>query len=611
MLFDHQRELAKFWGFEDGDKLAVEQFMQLYYRRALALSQLNELLLQAFDQVIVNADHSVAVEPIDEHFELRNGYVSMRSDRVFEERPAALIEVFLHAGNVPGARGIDATTTRYIGACLHLIDDEFRKAQTHKALFLRLFSDNQQVTRQLRNMSRYGVLGRYLPAFGKIVGQMQFDLFHSYTVDAHTFLVIENIRRFLRPENAERFPVTSRVARRLPNVSLLYLAGLFHDIGKGRGGDHSELGAVDAREFCEAHEMSKADTDLVVWLVRAHLLMSAVSQRKDISDPEVVQEFAKEVKTQNRLDYLFTLTVADINGTNPKLWNAWRGSLLRQLYNETKKALSRGLENPVDREMWVEETRSEAQRVLEERGFTRAELEALWSERDEDYFLREKAEDIAWHTEAIAGHTDTAAPLVLVRNGVESSVANTTQIFIYAPFDISSFSQACSCLEQLNLSIHDARIYHGSDGMSLDTYYVLDYNGDPLDDLERLRHIREHLSRSLIPDAGLTAISPRLTPRRVSSIQLATETHLVVDEDRNVSILELTSLDRPGLLARLGEVFVEFGLICQAAKIQTLGERVEDIFMLTDLEQRAIDDADLAARIQTAICEKLDSQEAA
>ncbi|MEO0438823.1 MAG: [protein-PII] uridylyltransferase [Pseudomonadota bacterium] len=611
LLFDHQRELAKFWGFEDGDKLAVEQFMQLYYRRALALSQLNELLLQAFDQGIVNADHSVAVEPIDEHFELRNGYVSMRSDKVFVAHPAALIEVFLHAGNVSGARGIDAATTRCIGACLHLIDDDFRADEAHKALFLRLFSDNQQVTRQLRNMSRYGVLGRYLPAFGKIVGQMQFDLFHSYTVDAHTFRVIENIRRFLRPENAERFPVTSRVARRLPKVSLLYLAGLFHDIGKGRGGDHSELGAVDARVFCESHGLNDADTDLVVWLVRAHLLMSAVSQRKDISDPEVVQEFAKEVKTQNRLDYLFTLTVADINGTNPNLWNAWRGSLLRQLYNETKKALSRGLENPVDREMWVQETRNTAQRVLEDRGFTRAELEELWSERDEDYFLREKAEDIAWHTEAIASHRDASAPLVLVRNGVESSVANTTQIFIYAPFDISSFSQTCSCLEQLNLSIHDARVYHGSDGMSLDTYYVLDYNGDPLEDPERLRHIREHLSRSLVPEAGLALISPRLTPRRVRSFQLATETNFVVDEDRDVSILELTSLDRPGLLARLGEVFVEFGLICQAAKIQTLGERVEDIFMLTDLEQRAISDTDLAARIQAAICEKLDSQEAA
>ena len=477
---------------------------------------------------------------------------------------------------------------------------------------MELLRSNERMTRQLRRMSRYGILGRYLPAYGQIVGQMQHDLFHSYTVDAHTLQVIENIRRFLKPENDERFPVTSRVARRLPKIELLYLAGLFHDIGKGRGGDHSELGALDARVFCIDHGLSGHETNLVEWLVRNHLLMSAVAQRKDISDPEVVQQFARHVGDQQRLDYLFALTVADINGTNPKLWNAWRGSLLRQLYTETKRALRRGLENPAHKQEWIRETRDTAAKLLEYRAFTTEELDELWAERGEDYFLREKPEDIAWHTEAIAGHGDRSSPLVLVRNGIESSVANTTQIFIYAPFSMGGFARTCSHLEQLDLSIHDARIYRGQDGMSVDTYYVLDSGGDPIEDMARLRHIRAYLGNALASngDADATGIVQRLTPRRVRSFRLATETAMSVDATRDVSVLEVVSPDRPGLLARVGEVFVEFGLLCQAAKIQTLGERVEDVFFLSDTRQQPIRDEALSQAIQAAIRSRLDADEA-
>ena len=547
--------------------------------------------------------------PIDQYFELRNGYVCALRDSVFREHPGALLEVFQHAGNVADAVGISAQTIRLIREHRHLVDEGFRSDPANKHRFLTLLRGNERLTRQLRRMSRYGILGRYVPAFGNVVGQMQHDLFHSYTVDAHTLLVIEIMRRFMLPEHDDRFPVTSRVARRLPKKELLYLAGLFHDIGKGRGGDHSELGAVDARAFCEGHGLSRRDTNLVEWLVRNHLLMSAVAPRKDISDPEVIQQFARHVGDQHRLDYLFALTVADINGTNPKLWNAWRGSLLRKLYTEAKRALQRGLEHPVDRQEWIDETRSAAAGMLEYRGFTGAELDELWRERGEDYFLREKAEDIAWHTEAIADHLERDRPLVLVRNSVESSVANTTQIFVYAPFRIATFSRTCSCLEQLNLSVHDARIYHGSDGMSLDTYYVLDHLGGPIEDPERLRHIGSFLAENLA--AEVQAIVPRLTPRRVRSFDVATETSLTLDEARGVSVLEVVSLDTPGLLARIGEVFVDLDLICEAAKIQTLGERVEDVFFITDTAQEPIRDSAFAAQIQQAIRDKLDRREAA
>ena len=270
------------------------------------------------------------------------------------------------------------------------------------------------------------------------------------------------------------------MARRLRKVELLYIAALYHDIGKGRGGDHSELGAVDAERFCREHGLSEKDTELVVWLVRNHLIMSAVSQRKDISDPEVIQQFAEHVGDQDHLDYLFTLTVADINATNPTLWNAWRGSLLRQLYTETGAHLRRGLGNPVDKQDWIDNIRSAAAELLEGRGFTPQELDELWRERGDEYFLRERAEDIAWHTEAVASHHDKAVPLVLVRNSTDSSVANTTQIFIHARSRAQLFSIICAELEQLDLSVHDARIYSANDGMSLDTFFVLNSDGQPI-----------------------------------------------------------------------------------------------------------------------------------
>ena len=285
LLFDHQRELARMWGFTDGERLAVEQFMQVYYRWALALGQLTELLIQNFDQAILRTNTEDEVSILDDNFEIRNGYIAARRTDLFLQRPSALIEVFLQAGNNPDIQGISAPTIRLIREHRHLIDDDFRADPANRALFLQLFSAQHRMTRQLRRMARYGILGKYLPEFGRVVGQMQHDLFHAYTVDAHTLQVIENMRRFLREDSDERFPVTSRVARRLPKKELLYIAGLYHDIGKGRGGDHSELGAADAERFCLDHGLSRRDTNLVTWLVRNHLVMSAFSQRKDISDP--------------------------------------------------------------------------------------------------------------------------------------------------------------------------------------------------------------------------------------------------------------------------------------------------------------------------------------
>jgi len=611
LLFDHQRTLAALWGFEDGDRLAVEQFMQTYYRWALSLGQLNELLIQNFDQAILRADTADDILIINDRFQLRNGYVEARSDELFDSEPSALLEVFLLCANLDESEGIAAPTIRQIRNHRHLIDDAFRADQSNRDTFLAIMNSPNKMARQLRRMARYGILGVYLPEFGRIVGQMQHDLFHTYTVDAHTLEVVKNCRRFLYPDFETRFPVSSRVARRLRKPVLLYIAALYHDIGKGRGGDHSELGAVDAEHFCVNHGLDRRDTELVVWLVRNHLVMSAVSQRKDISDPEVIQQFAEHAGDQDHLDYLFALTVADINATNPTLWNAWRGSLLRQLYTETRRALQRGLDNPVDKQAWIERCRRAASEILEDRGFTVGELDDLWQQRGEDYFLRERAEDIAWHTESIASHHERDKPLVLIRNNIESTVANTTQIFIHARSNVQLFSTICAELEQLDLSVHDARIYNANDGMSLDTFFVLDSDGKPIDeDITRLNFIKAQLTDCLAGGPDGPQIVQRRTPRRVRSFSVPTETSMSVDDMKQVSVLEVSTPDRPGLLARIGKIFVEFNVEIQAAKIQTLGERVEDVFFITDVDHQPITDTRLCDAIQQAICQELDEKAA-
>ena len=351
---------------------------------------------------------------------------------------------------------------------------------------------------------------------------------------------------------------------------------------------------------------------MVTWLVRNHLVMSNVSQRKDITDPDVIQQFAEHGRYKDHLDYLFTLTVADINGTNPTLWNAWRGSLLRQLYTETSRALRRGLDKPVDKQAWIDKTREVAADLLEGRGFEPEDLEELWRDRGDDYFLRERAEDIAWHTEAVAGHRDREQALVLIRSETDSTVGNTTQIFIHARSRAQLFSRICAEMEQLDLNIHDARIYNDNEGMSLDTFFVLGSDGSPIsEDAARLKHIAAHLTEALSGEPRDLEIIQRRTTRQQKSFSIPTETSMSVDETKNVSVLEISSPDRPGLLARIGRIFVDFNLDLQAAKIQTLGERVEDVFFITDEHQQPINDPELVAAIQRAICYELDEQAAA
>ncbi|MFT5484631.1 MAG: [protein-PII] uridylyltransferase, partial [Halieaceae bacterium] len=499
LVFDRQRELAGMFGYEDSNAtLAVEAFMQQYYRWALQLSQLNEVLMQYFDEAILHAGDTTKALVLNERFQVRNGLIEIRSDDVFSQHPPALLEIFLLMTQQADINGVRASTIRSIRDHSYLIDDAFRADPKNRQTFIDLLRSTYKIALQLRRMNKYGILGLYLPEFGRIVGKMQHDLFHIYTVDAHTLEVVKNMRRFQYPDMRERFPIAGRIVGRLPKLELLYIAGLYHDIAKGRGGDHSTLGAADATQFCENHGISPRDTRLVCWLIEQHLLMSGVAQRQDISDPIVIQNFAMEVGDETRLDYLYAMTVADINATNPTLWNHWRASLMSQLYAETKRALRRGLENPVDRQELIEENQRQAVEQLEDRGFALEDLSDIWRDTGEDYFLRERPEDIVWHTESVAQAADSDKPLVLIKSHSDIQYEGATQIFIYTHPSDYLFSVITSTLEQLELSIHDARMYTSGNNMTIDTFFVLDANGEAIaSDQHRIAHIRETLEIAL------------------------------------------------------------------------------------------------------------------
>lgn len=607
LLFEYQRELAKLFGYQDTpERLAVEQFMHWYYRVVLALGELNDVLMQFLDEAILQKGQSKAVTPINERFQMRDNYIEAAYTKVFEEHPSALLEIFVLMGNNPDIRGPRASTIRLIRENRDRIDDEFRNNPENQRLFMDLLRCPYGLFTQLKRMKRYGILGRYLPEFGQVTGQMQHDLFHIYTVDAHTLLVVKNMRLFRHPDAGEEFPVAAHVMKRLPRQELLYIAGLYHDIGKGRGGDHSILGAEDARRFCERHGLSARETRLVCWLVENHLLMSRVSQKQDISDPDVIHNFALQVGDQLHLDYLYALTVADMNATNPDIWNSWRASLMRQLYLETKRALRRGLENTVDKQDIIEETQAAAIHKLQRRGFTEEQVRAIWSDMGEDYFLRESHLDIAWHTEAIANHQGNA-PLILIDNTTAPDHEGATQIFIRAKERGNVFAAAATCFDQLNLSVQDARIYHSQSGYTVDTFYVLDQHGAPIgDDPGRLKRIHKSLLEELSLLEDYTSVIHRRTPRQLKHFAMPTRTRINNDISSGYTVLEVISPDRPGLLARIGRIFIEFNVQLQNAKITTLGERVEDIFFITDPNGDPLSDPKLCEDLQREICRQLD-----
>ncbi len=609
LLFDHQIRLSRQFGYEDAAfTLAVEQFMQRYYRTVMFVSLTNELLLQHFREVILSSSGASTV-PLTPRFRERDEYLEASSPDVFVRHPSALLELFVVLQNNPQLRGVRAETIRLVSRHLWLIDEEFRQNPRNHRLFLEILRAPAGVTHELRRMNLYGVLGRYIPAFGRIVGRMQYDLFHAYTVDAHTLFVLSNLRRLALERYDHEFPRLSQIFRSLPKPEIAYLAALFHDIAKGRGGDHSELGAVDAEAFCLEQGLSRYDARVVAWLVRHHLLLSVTAQKKDIADPQVINEFARTVGDQLHLDYLYVLTVADVRGTNPKLWNSWKASLFEDFYERVKQALRRGLEAPVDKEELIASTQSQARELLDASHVSPAAVDRVWSGLTETYFLRHAPEEVAWHTQLLAKRDpDDRSPLVAVSS--EPGRGGATVIFVCTFRRRHSFARATAALDQMGLTILDARITPTLDGASLDSYLVLEDNGLPIADAERLADIEHRLVRVLAERGTPAPTVTRRASRAARVFTTSTQVTLSEDAGNQRTILELVAADRPGLLSEIGLVLWQEHVDLHGAKIMTVGERAEDVFYLTDENGQPLDET-LRTRLAESLTRALDRRDAA
>ncbi len=604
LLFDHQRSLSDMFGLKDNSRrLAIEQFMQTYYRAAAQISTLNEVLMHHFDETVVHARHSEQVTPINRRFRLRGQRIEVTGPGVFQKHPSALLEVFVLMAKNRDIQGVRASTIGLLQNHVHLIDADFRASQQNQALFMSLLRAPHRVALQLSRMQRYGVLGRYLPEFGRIIGAMQHDLFHIFTVDAHTLQVVRNMRRLRKKEEQDQSPLAALAARRLARPELLYIAGLYHDIGKGRGGDHSRLGAEDAEAFCRRHRLGDDDTRMVTWLVRHHLSMSYTAQREDSQDPAVQRRFARHVGDESHLNYLYALTVADIRATNPDLWTSWKATLLRQLYLYTWRMLRGGMERPADRQRAIKDVQERSLRRLRRLGWRKAQVLQAWAEPDDSYFLHESVEDLAWHADAMLRSPPDHAVVLVKPNNAPRHVEAASQVFVCAPAHGGMFAAITSVMERLGIVVQDARIANNQRAQRLHTFFVLSANDQALSDDEAER-LRERLIATLEGHEAPPRRAPRRMPRQQRHFDIAVQA-VMRDAAGGSGMLEVVAPNQHGLLADLAELFAEQRLHLKSARINTLGERVEDIFYLTDEQNRPLVDEARIAAIEQAVRERL------
>lgn len=580
LLFDHQRTLAAKFGYQDdGKSRGVEKFMKQYYRTIMELNRLNEMLLQLFSEEILEKQTSKKPRRLNKRFQIRRNYIEAVSESTFRLYPFALLEIFLLVEQHPELKGIRANTIRLIRENRYLIDASFRSDLRCSSLFMEILRQPNGVTHTLRRMNRYGILAAYIPEFGNIVGQMQHDLFHVYTVDEHILRVIRNLRRFSTSKHSQEFALCSDLIQEIPKQELLMLAALFHDIAKGRGGDHSALGATDAANFCLEHGLSAYDARLVSWLVAQHLIMSTTAQRKDISDPQVVHDFACLVGDQNRLKYLYLLTVADIRGTSPTVWNSWKDSLLRELYFATRSALRRGLDEPVHASDTIAENKAMARAKLVAEKITNDQLDALWQDFEDEYFLRYSADEITWHAQGILKNTEADLPLIMIRH---AALRGGTEIFIYNREHERMFAHITGTLEQLGLTIVDARILASKNGYALDTYVALNESGKAVTDEYRIKDLLKRLQERLRePEMELPKLTHQVA-RQTKAFTVETEVQFWTDQNYQRTAMQVTARDRPGLLSRIARAMLHCEVRLQNAKVATFGERAEDIFYFTD-----------------------------
>ena len=599
LLFDYQRELSSLFGYQDANQQPdVEQFMQFFFRTVVDIERLNEMLLQLLNERLISDQQTLTPIPITAHFSSIAGYLEVSNDEVFQKHPLGLLEIFLLLQQSPSLKGIRASTIRLIRKHVHLIDDDFRRNKQANRLFIEILRQPRGITHQLKRMNRYGVLAAYLPDFANIVARMQYDLFHIYTVDEHTLFVIRNLRRFSLDRHSDELPFCNNIFLLTPKPDVLYVAALFHDIAKGRGGDHSTLGETIARDFCQQHELPSHDSKLITWLVRNHLLMSMTAQRKDISDPDIIHTFALQVGSIEYLNYLYLLTVADIRATNPSLWNGWKDALLKDLYISTHKALHRGLHNPMARSERIADNKKEANIELHKLGISTATIKRSWQHLSDDYFLRYSPDEIAWHTVGIAASHEQELPLVLLRPQTQRGSA---EIFIYTHNQTQIFSICTATLDQLGLTILDARILTTTDQYVLNSFQVLEQSGEAINDLIREIQICNSLRHALISRELKSAKNIHKQSRQARHFPIETSITFLDNPSQKHTIIELVTTDRAGLLSIVGRAFTELNIQLHDAKITTIGSRAEDMFYVSDDQGHPIDDTEQRQRIEDTI----------
>lgn len=594
LLFDYQKSLAELFGLKDTpENLAVEQMMQEFFRAASVLLRINDRLLQRFEEHL--ADQQIIV-PIDDAFVLKNGYLLARDNRFSFLGLVAVFDLFTVWGAQKDCKGLHSDTARGLAEALNYIKPYAEQAESVRTRFMALISEANGVM-HLKRLARLGILARYLPEFGHVTGRMQYDLFHVYTVDQHTLNVLDFMRRFEQGK-VEGFSLPHEVFPRLRKRHLIWLAGLFHDIAKGRGGDHAELGADDFLRFSEAHQLPLADYKLVEWLVRKHLLMSLTAQKFDISDPEIINEFGRKVADREHLDYLYILTCADIAGTSPKLWNTWKDQLLADLYIATRYVLRIGLEHPLNAEDIRAETQAMALAKLMDYGFAEPDVTVLWQSFPEDAFLRYRPEQLVWQTQGVLSNISMPSQII-VR---DLSGNDSLEIFVRTPDRDGIFSGLLATLDRLNLSVMHARILQSSDGYALDNFITL--KGSHTPDIKR---VNQTLMAALKDPASIRPAKHMLS-RQLKHFKTATRIEFSQQLDQQRTLMSLISADRPGLLADIAYVLLQKKIRVHDARIATFGERAEDIFVLSDRDDQAIQDEAVLQSLHAALLDYLEGR---
>jgi [protein-PII] uridylyltransferase len=573
LVFDLQAQVAGAMGFDTADsRLASEQLMQRYYWTAKSVTQLSTMLIQNLEAELF-PENAGQPEPIDDEFHNDRGLLDAVDSGLFERDPSAILRAFLTMEARPELTGISARTLRAIWRARTRIDASFRRDPANRAAFLRILQAPRGVTHELRRMNQWSVLGRYLPAFRRIVGRMQHDLFHVYTVDQHILMVVRNLRRFTISELAHEYPFCSQLMAGFDKPWLLYVAALFHDIAKGRGGDHSTLGRIDARRFCREHGLETADRELIEFLVEHHLTMSQVAQKQDLSDPDTIAAFAARMGTERRLTALYLLTVADIRGTSPKVWNAWKAKLLEDLYRAAKRVLGG---EAASNDARFDARRAESVRLLNLHGLPPDVYAGFWKQLDIGYFLRNDSQDIAWQTRVLHRQPDTDRPVVRTRL---APIGEGFQVVVYLPDQPDLFARICGYFDSKNLSVLDARIHTTRHGRALDSFLVVDPNRvSEYRDILSLVEIE--LAQRLEQRAPLDAPVRGRASRRSRYFPIAPQVDLRPDERGNRYLLSVIANDRTGLLYGIARTLTRHGINLHAARITTLGERAEDVFLI-------------------------------